>query len=76
MEKDSVQALRYLRRAANLGYVEAQYRLGLALLAGEGSEALAVEQKRELVKEGRDWLTKAATQNHPKAKHYLMHSMK
>jgi TPR repeat protein len=60
LDRDQAEAYRLMREAANDGYVEAQYTLGMWYLDNPST-----------VRQGAEWLVKAAQNGHPKANRLL-----
>ena len=63
VEKDSVEAVKWTRKAAEQGYAHAQLRLGLRYYKGEGVEKDFVEAV--------NWFRKAAEQGYALAQYFL-----
>ena len=61
--KDTAEAAKWFRRAAEQGHAEAQYALGSLYCEGEGIEKNMIEAVK--------WLRKAAEQGHQAAKEKL-----
>ena len=65
VQKDSTEAFRWFKMAAEQGNVESQFHLGLLYYNGEG-----INQN---VKEAFKWFKMAAAQDHPEAQNNLSH---
>ncbi len=63
VEKDPVEAVKWLRNAASEGHIKAQYNLGVIYSKGDGVD--------KDVKEAANWFYLAAEQDFPKAQYYL-----